>query len=865
MNELQTPTNGDGQFPESRDILNAYSTASTVYDELRAPDGKVRPHWQSLVKQVQGYAVQDRIAVHDIAARKLAENGVTFVSQDSTDGSHAPWRLDLLPLLISQEEWNFLERGLEQRANLLNSILKDVYGEQKLLLNGQVPPALMFGNPQFLRPCQGLPVPEDSYLDLIAFDLARSPDGKWWVLNDRTQAPTGLGFALENRLITSHSMPEIFGSHHVRRLASFFESYNDNLLRLTRKDQPVIGVLSSGPTMETYFEHAYLARYLGYSVVEGGDLTVRDDRVYLKTVEGLKQVDLLLRRIDSEYCDPIELRTDSSTGVPSLVKAARSGNVIISNSLGSGVLENDGLNSFMPALCRHILGEDELLPDVATWWCGQPKERNYVLDRLDQLVIRSAFKPTSILNPSENSYFGPAMSSKEKDDLRQNIMKYGHNYVGQEVVSLSTAPAWTDAHTIKPAPLTLRVFAARTEDGYKLMPGGLARVSDTTHDTAPAMHRGDYSKDTWIISDSPVDTFSLLDKQRAEISVQRSGKDLPSRTADNLFWLGRYSERAEGAVRLYRSLLNRMAGNFGMAEEPDVHRLLINLLVSQKHLSKERAKKALAAGVENIEKELWKILFDAASPDGLSLILSNVQRTAEMVRERLSLDTWRIIKRLSALALRPTFRRGQELSDALTMLDDMVQQLSAFNGMVMENMTRGYGWRFLDMGRRAERAYRGVGLLSHLAVSGNPAHSDWLDILLDLADSTMTYRTRYKDTPMTPLVLDLLLSDDSNPRSAIYQFAALADHIDALPDPSETQGLTSTQKLTVGLRTPLMLADVDELSMINAKTGKRDALEALLTQLHDGLEALSDSVGRMYFIHAETQHLSGPRWSEAGL
>lgn len=316
---------------------------------------------------------------------------------------------------------------------------------------------------------------------------------------------------------------------------------------------------------------------------------------------------------------------------------------------------------------------------------------------------------------------------------------------------------------------------------------------------------------------------------------------------------------------MYRALVTRLAGEFGPTEDPEALRMLVKLLVSQKHLSKKRANELAEKGVAEVEKELWKILFDAECPDGLSLLLSNVKRTAELVRERLSLDTWRIISKLCSAADDTVLRHGQELSDAAELLDDMIQHLSAFNGMVMENMTRGSGWRFLDMGRRLERAYRGVGLLQNLAVDGAVDHPQWLDILLDLADSTMTYRTRYKALPDLPRVLDLLMADDANPRSIVYQCIALDDHIDALPAPTEEEGLNHAQKLALGLRTDLLLLDVDQIGAIEPESQKRENLAALLKRLDSGLEDLSDAVGLLYFIHSQPLRISGPHWSETEL
>jgi len=863
MSEAQQPGSSEAQV-ENDDLLASYLAGSNAYDEMIGQDGRMRPHWHTLVETFRSFSDLDRASAHDTAARMLANDGVTYVSQDSDDGSHTPWQLDLLPSIIHQSEWDVIEKALIQRAHLLNAVMSDIYGAQSLLKDGLIPPALVFGNPQFLRPCHGIEAVGGTHLHLLAFDLARSPDGQWWILNDRTQAPTGLGYALENRLITSRSLPDLFGSYHVRRLASFFQGFSENLQNLTGREEPIIGVLSPGPGIETYFEHAFLARYLGYSVVEGADLTVRDDRVYLKTVEGLKPVDLLLRRVDSDYCDPLELRTDSFSGVPNLVKAVRAGNVIVANSLGSGLLENDAINGFFPGLCRAVLNEEPLMPDVATWWCGQQSERDYVLDNLDTLVVRKAFRPRSILNPTRDTYVGPDLSAVDREALKDQISKYGYNYSAQEIVSFSTTPAWTSPHQVTSAQLSLRVFVAKTPDGYKAMPGGLARVSDHSTVEASAFTKGDFSKDMWVVNDEPVDTFSLLAKERAELTIRRSGRELPSRTADNLFWLGRYSERAEGAVRLYRALVSRLSGEFGPAVGPEAVPMLVKLLVSQKHLSKERAKEVAKRGITEVEKELWKILFDTDCPDGLTHILTNVQRTADLIRERLSVDTWRIIGNLCSASEGVKLRRGQELSDALELLDGMIQQLSAFNGMVMENMTRGSGWRFLDMGRRLERAHRGVGLLRNLAIDGDPERTDWLDLLLDLADSAMTYRTRYKALPDVPRVLDLLLADDANPRSIVYQAISLDDHIDALPSYGEDQGLSLAKRLTLGLRTDLLLVDVERIAALEEEGNKREDLDALLEHMDASLENLSDAVGILYFIHSQPHRISGPRWSEDG-
>ncbi len=845
------------------ELLQSYRPDPGGYDELMAGDGSVRSHWRSLLSAFHALGEAERTRASQLAQRMLRENGVTYVARGDPSRKNRPWQLDLLPLLIDQAEWRELEAGLVQRAKLLNDILRDLYGPQRLLQDGSLPPALVFGNPQFLRPCHGISVPRDVHLHFLAFDVARSPDGRWWVLSDRTEAPSGAGYALENRVIASHCLSELFAQENVQRLASFFAAFSKHFLALSRHDDPLAVVLSPGPTKETYFEHAYLARYLGYSVVEGSDLTVRDDKLYLKTVDGLKLVDLVLRRVESEQCDPLELRTDSLLGVPGLVQAARTGQVVIANALGSALVENDGLLSFLPGLCRSLLGEDLKIPSVATWWCGQPREKAYVLENLDRLIIRKVFSPNTILTPGRDSFIGSKLPEAERQMLAQQIEREGHEFIGQEPVSSSTTPLWLDNGGLRPATMALRVYLAATEDGYRVMPGGLARVSQRSDGRAPWLEPSNISKDTWVLWDGPVDTFSLLAQPHHALRLRRSGRDLPSRTADNLFWLGRYAERSEGAVRLLRSLLIRLSGESGAATSAVTLKGLVSLLVVQEHLSQRRAKRAVEGGIPAVESEMWTILFDPDCPDGLARILANVRRTAELVRERLSDDTWQILMELTEISDSWSETPGQEVDDALRLLNRMIRYLAALNGMIMENMTRGYSWRFLDLGRRLERVRHAAKLIRNLAARGDPESGGALDLLLELADSTMTYRTRYKASPQLSATLDLLLADETNPRSVMFQLIAFDEHMAVMPLEDRDAILSPAQRIITGLRTELQLADMDRLVEASRKGGVRPDLDRLVQRLEDDIKALSDLIARTYFSHSMPQHMSGPHWLEA--
>ena len=852
--------------PESPDSFSLspthYPPQSDTFDELVGQEGSVRPHWQDFLKGFSALDANERQLAQETAERMLKVDGVTYLAGQDGQQTDRPWQLDLFPLLISQEEWQQLEAGLIQRARLLNHILSDLYGPQQLLKNGTVPPAVVFGNPQFLQPCHEVSVQGGTYLHFLAFDVARAPDGQWWVLRDRTEAPTGAGFALENRIIVSRALPDLFDETRVQRLSSFFQTFSQNFLQFSQRDDPLAVVLSPGPQNVAYFEHAYLSRYLGYPVVEGSDMTVRDDRLYLKTVDGLKPVDLVLRRIYSDLCDPLELSTESALGIPGLLQSIRAGHVTMGNALGSGLVDSEVLLSFLPTLCQFFFSEGLKIPSVATWWCGQANERAYVLENMQRLMIRRVLTPKRDLSHSRLSSFGPDLSQHEQAALVQAIARRGHEYVGREIVSPSTTPFWGADNQLRPVPMTLRLYLTATKDGYTLMPGGLARVSVQSDPRGHWHEPGDFSKDTWVKGNGVLDKQVVVAPPHHTILLRRGGRDLPSRTADNLFWLGRYIERAEGAIRLLRSLFLRTSGEAGLSDEPDTLSRLVSLLVMQKHLSPRRAKRAVEGGADMVEAELRTILFDPDSPDGLAKILQNVRRTAELVRHRLSQDTWNILIELTSVPKEWARTKGQSIDDAIRLLSRMIQHLAAVNGMVMENMTRSYAWRFLEMGRRLERIRHLSKLIRYLAIRGNPEATGTLNLLLELADSSITYRTRYKAEAKLAAVLDLLLADETNPRSVIFQLRIFDDHMSTLPHEETSASLNPAQQITTRICTDIRLTDMIQVAEFNKKTKVRVKLERLLKQLDQGVHQLSNIVAHTYFSHSLAQRISGPQWLE---
>ena len=835
-------------------LLESYQPSPSAYDELTGGSGQARPRWQRVLESfatMGGNAIQ---AAQDKAQRLMVENDVTFAAMGV---ANRQWRLDLFPLLIEPDEWSAIERGVVQRTVLLNRLLADLYGAQRVLKDRLLPAGLVYGNAQFLRPCTSIAVRDDSHLSFVAFDLARSGDGRWWVVSDRTQAPAGAGYALENRVVSSQCLPELFAQSNVRRLATFFRAFTERFLSLSARDQPQAVFLSPGPSKLNYFEHAYLARYLGFSVVEGSDLTVRDDRVYLKTVEGLKPVDLIMRRINSDLCDPLELRTDSLVGVPGLVQAARAGKVTIGNALGSGLVESDSFLSFLPSLSKHFLDEELAMPSLATWWCGQERERRYVLDHLDELVVRRVSSSRSLFPRGQEGLITPEMPPEERERLVREIERNGHEFIGQEPMSLSLAPTWSGASALRAAPVLLRVYVAATNKGYEVMPGGLTRVADGTDPHAPWLELGDVSKDTWVLSDKPVEQFSLLAQRQASQRLHRGGRDLPSRTADNLFWLGRYTERAEAAVRLLRSLVTRLGGEMGSTRTLVSPERVVAMLIAQKHLSARRGRRAMQEGREAVQQELWTILFDPECKDGLATVLGNVQRNAQSLRERLSYDTFRILRDLTEVSHSWELTSGHETDDALRLLNRLIQYLAAWSGMVAENMTHGYGWRFLDMGRRLERTRAMIQMIQQLAVRSGSEAGGELELLLELADSTMTYRGRYQAAPQLAPLLDLLLCDETNPRSAVYQIATLDEHIGHLPSGEEDGMMTADQRLVTRLLNELKLADPVEFGSGVVRFDTRIELDRLLRRVERDVHQLSDHIAERFFSHSSPTRVGG--------
>lgn len=845
----------------------AYRPAAGRYDALFDGAGKPRPGWAPLLKEIAALDATEHARRVTAARRLIRENGVTYNVYDEAGGEARPWELDLVPYIIDAKEWARLEAGLIQRARLADAILADVYGPRRLHALGLLPPHLVEGHPQFLRPLMGATPPSGVRVHLYAVDLARAPDGRWTVLAERADAPAGAGYALENRIVISQAFPELFRDMKVRRVAQFFAAFREAVLGLSPQSQPRGVLLSPGPYNEAYFEHAYLARYLGLALVEGDDLAVREGGVFLKTLAGLEPIDVIVRRVDSDFADPIEFRSDSQLGVPGLAEAARAGKVVIANALGGGLVGSPGMAAVLPTLCRALFGEELLLNAETALWCGNPTHRRAALGEPDRYVFRDAFDTRPLYAKGSTARFWRDLSEAGRDRLVDLLHRRGATLVAQEVLPLGTAPILEEGR-LQPRTAALRAFVAWTPQGYVVMPGGLTRVAPDDANRAVTMQSGGASKDTWVLGEGPADDFSLLRSVGEALPIRRQADEAPSRAMDNLFWLGRYTERAEQLVRVLRAVLRRLGDDVNLSAGATAAGLARRLLVPQAQVSETAATDAASANVTRLVDELMAAIFSRRRSFGLQRLLGSVQRTGWAVRDRLSLDTWRsILSFTGGEGLpQPDLDGGQEPDpvDAQSYLDGLIRRTAALSGLAAENTTRGRNYLFLELGRRVERAANLAWLLRQVLVTAEGDEVPELQLLLEIADSGMTYRYRYFGVFQPAPVIDLLLLDEANPRSVAFQVETLQAHVAQLPRSNMTQARGQDRKIVAQLLQRLANADPVRLARQDA-SGRREHLAELLQLVQDSTMRLSDVITQTYFRHSTSRRAgSAPRLDAFG-
>jgi len=831
------------------------------FDELRGTEkseaaAPLAAHWADFFETLgsAGFADLPRRAVN--LERQIRDNGVTYNVYADADGPQRPWSLDLFPLIVPPESWAQIEAGVLQRVRLLDRVMADVYGQRELLAEGLLPPALVHGHPGYLRAMHGVTPPGNTWLHIAAFDLARGPDGHWWVVSQRTQAPSGLGYLLENRLAISRQFPQAFDALRVQRLAATYSAMMDALQRMCPAGAPPhIALLTPGPYNETYFEHAYLARYLGVTLVEGSDLTVRDQRLYLKTLQGLRPVHGLIKRLDDQFLDPLELRPDSTLGVPGLLQAIRAGNVLVANMPGSAFLESPALLGFLPALARRLLGEKLQLPALPTWWCG---ERAALEDALPQLAER-VIKPTYVGDPMRAPFeavLGSSLRRRDLDEWAGRIVRDSDAHTVQDYLPLAQMPTWAQDFgpgRIVPRSVLLRVFAV--SDGpqsWRVLPGGLARLAGPGAQIA-SMQRGGSSADVWVQTHGEVDRTTRLASHAAPSSLARHRAPVTSRAAENMFWLGRYTERAENAVRLARLALDVLSGedHSSPALLDWLHQLAErNALVppGAPSVAQARDPQRAARSRRVLERALIAELGNVKDGRSVGFNLRCIRDAAAAVRERLSPDHWSQIVRADADFLRRAAEQAGELQGssyavgaALRSLEAASAALSAMTGAQTDRMTRDDAWRLLSIGRHIER----LGFLSNALGAGlaNGAVHEvaGFEAMIALFDSTITFHARYQQRRDIATMADLLVLDGDNPRSLAWVTQTLRGRIARLAGSAPGQ-LTA---LSHELPDPATWS-LEQLCHADAE-GRHPALAYLLERCESAAYHVSDLIGIRYF------------------
>ena len=806
-------------------LFNAVSLPKDVYCEAFSSRTHLRNHWQPILGELDAKGPEALSQYHERAKRMRHEDGATINPFDDPTERATSWALDMIPFPISAGEWTEIEEGLTQRALLLEKILADTYGPQALLKNGSIPSELVFANPNFLHSCHGIEPSGNRFLTFYAADLYRGADGRFRVLRDHGSNPAGLGYALENRIVMSRVFSELYHKTQIHRLAPFFQTFHRALMQRAslRREDPGIVLFSPGPDSHIYYEHVLLSRYLGYPLVEGQDLTVRNGKVFLKKLDGLEPVEAIFRHIPDLSSDPFALRRETATGVAGLIQVCREQNIDIVNPIGSGFVDTPILKTFLPLLCRQLMGKELLLENHPEWWCGNDEGLNHAMTHLSQLTVGSAMDKSALIDPLADSMAA----------IRTNPSQY----MVSSPIAPSSAPAW-DSQGANKCYNVLRVFACATEHGFSVMPGGLAITAGDVETLKRDFPERQQSKDIWVLSDKPVELFTLMDGFHAVAEFKRSN-DLPSRVADNLLWLGRYLERAEGLIRLLRSVYRLLSGEDRPEDIPELQ-FLLTILQKKDIIPKTPEADIGLPLYRELSQHLHDALYRKDRPVSVLSILQRVQETARTVRDRLSLDSFRVINRLEDFVDNP-------LSDPLELLDSTLFTLSAFSGLAMESMTRGLGWRFMDMGRRVERAMnQAVFIRFGLPQVCNDSRNT-LQSLLEVSDSIMTYRGRYKSTFQLAPVLDLLLADESNPKSLAFQFSQLVEHVAQLPKQSERRFSCHEERIALEMLTTVRLLDLTGI-----ECGEEKFQNEMLATFLSSMETLL----KEFFQHVSGHYLS---------
>jgi uncharacterized circularly permuted ATP-grasp superfamily protein/uncharacterized alpha-E superfamily protein len=835
-----------------------YKSRSGLLDDACAPDGSVKPEWEYVLGSLRDLGTEVLQEREQKARRILRDDGATFNIYSGEGGPSSTWELDPVPYIIGSEDWARIEQGLLERSELFNLMLRDLYGPRTLVRHGLLPPEALFSHGGFLRACQGIQLPGEHELIMHAVDMVRRADGSMCVLSDRTQAPSGSGYVLENRTVMSRVFPSLYRDSHVHRIASFYQRLRLKLISLSPADEPpLIVLLTPGGHNETYFEHTYLASYLGFPLVQAGDLIVRNGFLWMKSMDGLKRVDVLLRRVDDTYCDPVELRSDSRLGVPGLLEVVRAGRVVVANPLGSGVLENPVLLKYLPQISKSLLGREPRLHSVKTYWCGDDDDLKFITANIRELIVKPAYRSTGI-----TSVWGGDLNDAQITQLLATLHSKRYQYVAQVRLEKPHIPAFARG-TLEPRPSLLRTFSVATEGSYKILPGGLTRIGVDTDSKVISMQSGCPSKDTWVTATEPERSSSVDSApDSARGSAETPLLSLPSRVVENLYWMGRYAERAEASLRLLRTVFVLLHGEEPIT--PTARKILLQT-ISDTTMTLPGFASASKQVLADPDKELLRIIGDGSLAGSVKSTLNRMLSAADESKELLSTDTMRVINDLRDAMVGLDLALASGLTSAPEeALDPLVTALTALSGLMHESMIRGIGWCFMELGKRIERALQIISTVRCLVtpVTDDVDQSTLLTALLVSMEVLITYRRRGRQRQGIELGLELVLLDSSNPRSLLFQLEQLQQHLAALPKAEDKHSeLQEEDRALLEAMTSLRLSRLPQL--LESDSAVREDMEQLLLRLESLLEEFNRIISDKHFDHrTDVQQQVTSFWSE---
>ena len=813
------------------------------FDEMFDTKCGIRPHWTDIINGLDNAGIKQLELKQLEIDWRLEDNGVTYNIYNDPEGTNRRWNLDPIPLVLTSSEWDEISKGLKQRAKLLNLIFKDLYTEQKLIKEGIIPAEIIFGHKGFIPEVFNFENIDYYSMRFYATDISRGPDGKFWVINDRTQSPSGLGYAVENRLTMNSICDDLYPNVKILKMANFIEGFKNMLKSLSpsNQDNPLIALLTPGPLNETYFEHSYISSFLDLNLVQGEDLLVKNNQLWLKSLNGLRKVDTLIRRVDSQYCDPLELRNDSQLGVAGLVNVVRKDNLSMINPIGVGILENIGLNPFMKNIAKFLLDEELILPQIATWWCGQEKELDFVLKNIRNLIIKRIDRTDNI-----EIHFTQKLNDSDLNNLIEKIKEHPHYYVGQEIIDFSTTPSFTKGK-IEPRNTVIRSFAYLHENEYHVMPGGLIRVSPTKDSLVVSNQKGGTSKDLWILGEDENFIGNNIFKNRSFIDSRL--ENISTKRAENLFWLGRYLTRAIITARMVRFNLKNML-NLTRYDNTNSKKTNNILNIALTHLTMTYPGFLDGKSVLQL-REIISIIRDKNRVGTLSFTLSMLSNSNTNVKNLLTMEAWRIYEKLqkewSSYSKREIYSNKEHINE----LDKLLIYLMAYKELIDESIFKEQGLILYDIGSKIEISQLLISKLRSLLTIklDKLIEYDILDSMLNSYESYNSYRAYYKSSLALENVLDFLIFNTKYPKSLIYIINQLLADLRELPKNGNTSHLSNFEEPVFKVFSMITLTTTKKLLETNEDDYVYKNLDEFLSNLSDLLTKTSEELTKTYFSH----------------